>query len=461
MIHTVSRALRSLLAISAIVSAGGQTLAAQTTQAASTSGAAPVTTMLPHDDSTAWWISGQINLIAQAHGAFPARYTGPHSFLAAPERTLSRVLTLYTGLRLGHDWEAFVDVESAGGGGLSDAFGLAGFTDLDVVRNPTLGSAPYLARVMIRKVIALSSDEVDVVPTPLALAPRLPSRRVEIRAGKFGIVDFFDVNAVGSDSHLQFTNWTVDNNGAYDYAADTRGYTYGLIVEYDAPRWSVRGAEALMPTVANGIVLDWHVARARGENVELELRPTRAFTLRLLGYANHADMGSYTEAIDAFRAGQDATPNIDAHRRQGRTKYGVGVNMENTRANGVRLFARAGWNSGDAESFAYTEVNDSAAAGGDLSGTKWHRALDRVGVAFVSNGLSAPHREYLALGGLGFLLGDGALTYGRENIAETYYTAHLWRGISASGGLQHVDHPGYNRDRGPLLVEMFRVHLEF
>jgi hypothetical protein len=452
--------LRTLLAIVVIVAARAQPLAAQSPAPAS-SDQVPVTTLFSHDESTRWWLSGQINLIEQAHGSFPATYTGHNSFLPRRERTVSRVLTLYSGLRLGHGWEAFLDVESAGGRGLSDAFGLAGFTDLDVVRNPTLGGTPYLARLMVRKVIALSPDFVEVTPTPLALAARLPARRLEIRAGKLGIVDFFDVNAVGNDSHLQFANWTVDNNGAYDYAADTRGYTYGVIVEYDTPRWSVRGAEALMPTVANGIVLDWHFARARGENVELELRPTPAFTLRLLGYANHADMGSYTEAIAAFRAGQGATPDIEAHRRQGRIKYGVGVNADHTMPNGVRLFARTGWNSGDSESFAYTEVNNSVAIGGDVAGGHWHRPLDRVGVALVSNGLSAPHRDYLALGGLGFLLGDGGLRYGREDIVETYYTAHLWRGVSASAGLQYIDHPGYNQDRGPVLVQMARIHVEF
>jgi high affinity Mn2+ porin len=459
--RSMTGTLRGLLVIALILAVRRQTVCAQDATSTSSSDGAPATTMFSHDESTPWWFSGQINLIAQAHGEFPARYTGPHSLLSTPERTLSRVFTLYTGRRLGHGWEAFVNIESAGGRGLSDAFGLAGFTDLDVVRNPTLGSSPYLARLMVRKVIALSADQVDATPTPLALAPRLPARRVEIRAGKLGIVDFFDLNAVGSDSHLQFTNWTVDNNGGYDYAADTRGYTYGVIVEYDTPRWSVRGAEALMPTIANGIVLDWHVAQARGENVELELRPTTAFALRLLGYANHADMGSYTEAIDAFRAGLDPTPNIEAHRQQGRTKYGVGANTDYATPSGVRLFARTGWNSGDSESFAYTEVNNTVAIGGDVAGVHWNRPLDRAGLAFVSNGLSAPHRDYLALGGLGFLLGDGGLRYGRENIVETYYTAHLWRGVSASGGLQYVEHPGYNQDRGPVLVEMLRLHVEF
>jgi high affinity Mn2+ porin len=407
------------------------------------------------------WLSGQINLIGQRHGGFPALYSGPHSFEDNAERALSRVLTLYTGLRLSDGWEVYLDFESAGGHGLSEAFGLAGYTNLDVVRNPTLGSAPYLARLMVRKVIALSSQEIEVTPTPLSLATRLPARRLEIRAGKFGMVDFFDLNPAGSDSHLQFTNWAVDNNAAYDYAADTRGYTNGVIVEFDTPRWSLRGAEALMPTVANGIVLNWDLANSRGENLELELRPTTRGTVRILAYANHANMGSYQEAIDAFRVGQDASPDIEAHRRPGRVKYGVGANTDYTLTTDVRLFARAGWNSGDTESFAYTEANSTVAAGGDVAGSDWHRPHDRLGLAFVSNGLSAAHAEYLALGGLGFLLGDGRLRYGRETILESYYTAHLWRGVFLSAGAQFVANPGYNRDRGPAFVQAVRLHLDF
>jgi high affinity Mn2+ porin len=329
------------------------------------------------------------------------------------------------------------------------------------VRNPTLGAAPYLARLMVHHVVALSADTTKASRGPLSLATELPSRRLEIRAGKFGLVDFFDLNAAGSDSHLQFTNWTIDNNGAYDYAADTRGYTWGAIVEYDAPRWSLRGAEALMPKVANGIVMDWNLSRARGENLELELRPRDGLTVRALAFVNHANMGSYDEAIQAYRAGIDARPDIEAHRQQGRRKEGAGGNIEYAIGHGVRLFGRAGWNEGHNESFAYTEVNNTWQGGGDISGGSWHRMRDRLGVAAVSNGLSAEHREYLALGGLGFLLGDGALRYGREDIVEAYYTAHLWRGVSASAGLQHIAHPGYNQDRGPVLVSAVRLHLDF
>jgi carbohydrate-selective porin OprB len=295
----------------------------------------------------------------------------------------------------------------------------------------------------------------------LSLAAHVPVRRVEIRAGKLGMADFFDVNTVGSDSHLQFTNWTVDNNGAYDYAADTRGYTYAAIVEYDTPGWSLRFGEALMPTVANGIDMDWNIAHAHADNLELELRPSAGLAVRLLGYANHANMGSYNEAIQGFLAGRDPKPDVTAHREPGRVKTGAGANVEYAFPRLVRVFARAGWNEGNNESFAYTEVNNGAQAGGDLSGLLWKRSLDRLGVAVVSNGLSTPHQEYLALGGLGFLLGDGTLRYGRENILETYYTAHLWRGLSASGGFQYIDHPGYNRDRGPVLVGMLRLHADF
>jgi len=421
----------------------------------------PATTMFPRADNRRWWLSGQVNLISQAHGRFTSPYQGDNSLRADPEQALSRLWAIYTGVKLGDQTELLFDVESAGGRGLSDALGLAGFTNLDVVRNPTLGAAPYVARAMMHVTIPLSGELVDATPSPLSLAAHVPARRLEFRAGKLGMADFFDVNAVGSDSHLQFTNWTVDNNGAYDYAADTRGYTYAAMVEYDAPTWSLRFGEALMPTVANGIDMDWNVARARAENLELELRPAAGIVVRLLGYANHANMGSYDEAIDGFLSRHDPKPDVVAYRQPGRVKTGLGVNAEYRFPRLVRVFARAGSNEGHNESFAYTEVNNSVQAGGDLSGAPWRRSRDRLGVAVVSNGLSEPHRKYLALGGQGFLLGDGTLRYGREAIIETYYTAHIWRGVAASGGLQYIDHPGYNQDRGPVLVEMLRFHVDF
>jgi len=215
--------------------------------------------------------------------------------------------------------------------------------------------------------------------------------------------------------------------------------------------------------VANGIDYDWHLSRAHGDNLEVELDrgivPGHTGAVRLLGYVNHADMGSYREAIDAFVAGRDPVPDITAHRRPGRTKAGVGVNVEQTVGHGLTLFGRAGLNNGGVESFAYTEVDRSLELGTAWTAPPWRRG-DRLGVALVSNGLAPDHREYLARGGLGFLLGDGALTYEPERIVEAYYTCTVGWGVSLAFDLQHITHPGYNRDRGPVTVFALRTHLD-
>jgi len=172
-------------------------------------------------------------------------------------------------------------------------------------------------------------------------------------------------------------------------------------------------------------------------------------------------MGDYREAVDLFLAGKGSRPIIEEAREQGRVKYGFGVNLGQQLSANLRAFGRFGWNEGRHESFAYTEVNQTFALGADYAGDRWHRGHDKAGLAFVTNGISRDHREYLKLGGLGFLLGDGALTYGRENIFEGYYNARFWRGMYGAFDLQHIADPGYNRDRGPVFVPALRLHLEF
>ncbi len=425
----------------------------------------PALSLFPHSQTSPYWVSGQDNIIFQWHPSFDAPYSGAHSFSSQAEHATSNVATIFLGYQLSPTTEVFADVESAAGGGLSDALGLAGFVNVDVVRNPELGPSPYLARAMIRQVIPLSSETIETERGPLALATSLPVRRLELRAGKFGMADFFDLNDSGSDSHSQFMNWTVDNNGAYDYAADTRGYTVGVIAEYHDRNWAFRFGEALMPKVANGPDLEWNLRRARAENYELEIRPhlvgDRVTTLRLLSFVNHANMGVYRQAINDFLAGKTPRPEIRAHALQTTVKYGFGANLEQELPHHVRGFARWGWNEGQHESYAYTEVDETIQLGTDLAGNSWHRSQDKLGGVFLSNGISADHQKYLALGGLGFLLGDGGLNYGRENIVECYYNAHVWRGIFAGADLQHVNNPGYNRDRGPVLAPGFRFHLDF
>jgi hypothetical protein len=290
------------------------------------------TTVFPHSTTARWWVSGQINVVFQVHPSFHALYSGPNSLSSRGEHATSRVLTLYTGYQLSPQTEALFDLESAGGRGISDALGMAGFTNVDVVRNPALGSKPYIARAILHHVFALSAKEEDAERTPISILSKLPERRIEVRVGKMSTADYFDVNSIGSDSHLQFLNWTAVNNGAYDYAADTRGYTVAAMAEYHDHNWGVRFAEALMPQVANGPKLDFNLARARSENIELEFRPElqkeKKTLIRLLSFVNHADMGSYREAVQAFLAGTDPRPIIEAHRKQGRIKYGFGLNAE-------------------------------------------------------------------------------------------------------------------------------------
>ena len=429
----------------------------------------PEVTMLPHSSTAHYWVSGQANVIFQAHPPFHSPYQGTNSLHGAGEYKTSLVGTLFLGYQphrhQRYNTDFIVDLESAGGRGLSEALGLAGFTNIDVVRNPTLGSKPYLARGVIHQTIGLTSKMIESDRGPFSLAVQVPVRRFEFRIGKMSVPDTFDLNSIGSDSHLQFTNWTVDNNGAWDYAADTRGYTVGGILEYDDRSWSARYGIFAMPVIANGVDLDWAFSRAHGQNFEFELRRSflrrRKGTIRILSYVNNAHLGSYREAVNAYRAGVDPTPTITSHEHIGAVKYGFGWNNEQELTPSIRVFSRFGWNEGQHESFAYTEVDQTIEFGGDYGGASWKRPADKLGVAFVSNAIKKDHQDYLKYGGLGFLLGDGRLNYGREDILESYYNLHVWKGLYYALGLSHIDHPGYNRDRGPVWVPSVRMHVDF
>ncbi len=432
----------------------------------------PILTVAPHSENAPYWVSGQANSIFQMHGHFHSPYEGANSLRNIFETKASEVATLY----LGYQWHAntryntdfIVDFENAGGRGISQALGLAGVTNVDVVRNPNLGASPYLARGEIHQIIGLTDEMIDQDRGPFALANSVPAHRFEIRLGKMSMPDVMDQNSVGSDSHLQFTNWTIVNNGAWDYAADTRGYTVAGVLEYDDRAWSARYALAAMPTVANGLALDWAISRAHAQNWEFELRKgifsaplKRPGAVRVLSYVNNAHMGNYRQSVQQFISGQIAVPDITKNERFGAVKYGFGLNTEQEVTDSLRLFARFGWNDDRNESFAYTEVAQTFQVGGDYKGNDWSRPSDKAGIAFVSNAIKRDHQNYLHYGGSGFLLGDGNLNYGRENILEWYYNAHLWRGFYAMVGGSFIANPGYNRDRGPVDIYALRLHAQF
>jgi high affinity Mn2+ porin len=442
-------------------------------------------TFLRHDAPVAYWLGGEANSIFQAHPSFPAVYSGANSLRPQAEAAISGLFTVFGGYRPTATTELILDGGLSVGGGLSGALGAAGFTNLDVVRNPSLPKVPYFARFQIHQMIPLGDTWEDNEDRgPISSFAKVPRHRIELRAGKMSTADLFDINPAGSDSHMQFMNWAIDNNGAYDYAADTRGYTYGLVVEYQGPRVEVRAGEMLMPKVANGIDLDWDVATDRADNLEVEVkysrRPAWRGTLRVLGYWNHAAMGSYADAV-AASAASGLVPDIMASRQKGRSKVGFGLNEYQELGRLCRTFARFGWNDGKNESFAYTEIDNTVEIGGDVRGVPWRRPDDRLGVAFVSNGISNDHAAYLRRGGIGFLVGDGPgcdsravaarggtcpgagsfLDYGRETIVEHYYNFHIWGGAFVAEDVQWIAHPGYNSARGPVWVLSLRGHLEF
>ncbi len=398
--------------------------------------AAPMLTMAPHPDNSRYWISGQANIIFQGRLPFHSLYEGPNSFRNSAEYRTSLVGTLYTAVRPTHSTryatDLILDVESAAGRGLSEALGLAGFTNVDVVRNPNLGSTPYLARGEIHQVIGLTDEMTAQESSPFALAGNVPVRRIEARVGKMTLPDAFDINSVGSDSHLQFMNWTVVNNGAWDYAADTRGYTVGGLVEYDDRTWSLRYGLFAMPTVANGIDLDWAFSRAHAQNAEFEYRHTlvakHKSVERLLFYANRAHMGVYREAVQAFLAGTDPTPSITQHAHFGDLKYGFGINTEQEITDNLRLFGRFGWNEGQHESFAYTEDDQTVTAGGRLhrKALASSRRQDRPGACLERDQARPP--ELPSLRGAGLSAGRRQLELrAREHRGELLQRALLAR----------------------------------
>jgi high affinity Mn2+ porin len=355
-------------------------------------------------------------------------------------------------------------IDEADGRGLSDELGIAGYVNADVI-DPDLTGKVFLSRFFYHHTIPLTAERINEDPNPFYLQSSIPRERVEVIFGKLSLLDYFDVNEVGSDSHLQFTNLAIGNAGTYENASDGHGDTIAAMVNYEGPTFGLRFAEALLPNVNTGTDLDYDIRHTRAENLEFDyaayLLPGYMTHLRALTFISHADLGNYREADDAYLTGRDETPDIALHRHQGTVKPGFGINLEQDLPHNFRAYFRAGWNKGIYESFVFSEMNNTISFGGDLSGEAWHRKFDRIGSAVVNSGLEHYHSEYLALGGIGFMLGDGKLSYGRETVSETYYTAHMFGGLYLAAQLSFVNNPGFNRARGPVIIPGLRAHFDF
>jgi hypothetical protein len=410
-------------------------------------------------------LGAQSTFIGQDLRPFPAAYSGPMSLVNHGDHQLSQSYGAYGGACLTSQLAVYLDVEMIQGSGVSHASGLAAVTNGDVLRQGSvdLGKGPYIARIFARWTIPLASTSRDTIAATVDAMPGMVSdRRVEISAGKLALTDLFDLNRYANSTRSQFLDWVLFNNGAWDYAADTRGYSNGIAVAWINPRWALRAGSFQMPTFANGNRFDSDLANARGDNLELTLSAPHDAVVRVLGYVNHGRMGRYAVAT-ALAAAQFTKPDIVADDAPGRIKYGFGANAELPLADdgNTGVFARLGWNDGRTESFVFTESDRHASGGGQIAGSRWRRPGDVFGIAVAADGLSHDHRAYLAAGGNGFLLGDGALRYGSEVLTELYYSAHVWRFLTLSPDLMRIVNPGYNRDRGPATVLSGRVNLRF
>ena len=408
------------------------------------------------------WLSahGQGTVVSQGNWKFRSPYQGPNSLLPIFNYRTTETATLYLDAKLGHGVDLVFNPEISGGRGLSGTTGLGGFPNGEATRVGMVQPTPYVARLFLRQVIGLGGEQEDIEDGPNQLAGKRDVNRVTFRVGKMSATDVFDDNTYSHDPRTQNLNWSLMANGAWDFPANTRGYTYGIAVDWNQKDWAWRYGVFGEPTEANGSDIDPKLLKANGHATEFEYRFTaadRPGKVRLLAYGNNAHMGNYRDALQVAGTGP---PDVTATRAY-RTKYGFGLNLEQELTEDLGAFARLGWNDGRTETWAFTEIDRTASAGLVWKGTSWSRPADRLGVAVVVNGLSDPHRDYLAAGGIGFIVGDGALRYGPEEIIETYYSLQIRKGIVLSFDFQGVNHPAYNRDRGPAAIAAVRAHFEY
>lgn len=402
----------------------------------------------------------QLTTVTQGHLPFSAPYSGQNSLVSDEQDATTLTATIFWGIELGKIGEFYVNPEIAGGSGISSATGIAGFTNGEAFRVGNPSPSIYMARVYLSHTFNLGGEEEYFGESANQVNKIRTKKYFQITAGKFSLADFFDKNKYSHDPRSQFLNWSLMSSGAWDYPANVRGYTWGIFLEYGRPAWSARFATTLVPKEANGNVMDLNIAQARSYAVEFE-KPyslgTRPGTIRMLAFYTLAHMGDYQQAILA----QPINPDITTTRMYGRNKFGGSFNLEQEAGKNIGIFARASWNDGRHETWAFTEIDQSVSLGIVEKSGFTKRTSDELGLAAIINGISSEHRSYLKAGGYGFLIGDSQLNYAPEMIIETYYKINLfYEGFWLTPNYQFVVNPAYNADRGPVHVFAIRAHIE-
>lgn len=420
------------------------------------------------DSNKKWGYHFQFTAIVQGHPSFKAKYSGDNSLSNTAEtNALSVTSTLYFGRQLWKNASIYSNAEIAGGEGISSGKGIAGFTNGETYRIGNPAPALYLARFYFQQYFPLKNSKYEKVDGEAnQLEGDIPSSRITITAGKFSVEDFFDNNKYSHDPRTQFMNWALMSNGAWDYPANTRGYTSGVVVELIKPLWAIRLSGVVEPSMANGMRMDYNISKAHGLTVEVEKdwKGNKPGAIRVLAFSNSSQAPNYSTTLQDVKNGDSTSVAVYTGEKEwkkyGGIKYGFGINAEQEITKDAGAFFRASWNDGKTATWAFTEIDRSVSVGLNIKGNRWNRGEDHVGIAEVINGISTEHRNFLNAGLYGFIIGDGKLNYGAEAITEIYYQAKIAKTLFASFDYQFVKNPAYNKDRGPVHVFAVRAHVE-
>jgi len=416
-------------------------------------------TALADPKSDRWEIHGQTTYLPQGYPAFRAPYTGPNSLTPAPQAQATWSNSLFLNARLWEGGAVYFNPELLQGFGLSDTVGLAGFASGEAQKS----NFPYphynTSRLFLRQTFGFGSEQEELASGPTQLGEKVDVSRLTLQAGKFAVLDVFDGNAYAKDTRKDFINWSMWAPGAFDYSADKVGLSYGVTAELNQKRWALRSGYFLMQSASNSNSFDTNVFERGTYVLELETRYSlfsQPGKLRTIAWLDSAYSGSYRETLD------NPALNLDISlTRTGRIKYGYVINLEQALTDDIGLFSRWSWNDGKTEIMAFTDIDASLSMGTSIKGTKWSRPDDTIGLGGAINSLSKDHRDFIAAGGLGILIGDGALNYRAERILETYYAYALTKQVTLTADYQLVTNPAYNADRGPVHIFSGRLHGEF
>lgn len=411
------------------------------------------------DDS--WSIQGQTTLVEQAHTAFRSPYSGQNSLAAAALGRETFDATLFIGFKPWSGAEVWIDPEIDQGFGLSDTLGVAAFPSGEAYKVGASTPYPKLQRMFLRQTLDLGGATVSVDADQNQFAGAHAADRVVLWAGKLSVADVFDTNRYAHDPRRDFLNWAVIDTGSFDYAANAWGYTLGAAAELYRSAWAVRLGLFDLSTVPNSVRLDptFHQFQTVAEIERQTQIGGQAGTIRITAFASHGRMAQFADALAAATPG---TPPSLAAARRDHTRAGASLDFEQSITDAVGGFLRAGLADGRYESFEFTDIDRTLSGGLSLKGSAWGREADHVGIAASLNDISSTHRQFLAAGGLGILVGDGRLPHpGPESVLEAYYDAALTRAAALTLDLQWVNNPGFNRDRGPVPLGAVRMHFDF